>query len=75
MSGALPLRRLQALAGGAHLLPVSTAARIVSRQALPASRQQCAAFLSACGLGPQLVQRWADAYERITVGAPVPAGR
>lgn len=65
-AGAVSLRRLQALAGGAHLLPVSTAARIVSRQALPASRQQCVAFLSACGLGPRLVRRWADAYERLT---------
>lgn len=46
-AGALPLRRLQALAGGSHVLPVSTAARIVRRQALPAGRQQCIAFLTA----------------------------
>ncbi|KPI11861.1 helix-turn-helix domain protein [Actinobacteria bacterium OV450] len=65
-AGAPSLRRLQALAGGAHLLPVSSAARIINRQALPASRQQCVAFLTACGPGPHLVQRWADAYERIT---------
>ncbi|MFJ3728858.1 helix-turn-helix domain-containing protein [Streptomyces sp. NPDC090045] len=65
-AGALPLRRLQALAGGSHQLPVSTAARIVRQQALPASRQQCIAFLTACGIGPRLAQRWADAYDQIT---------
>ncbi|WP_051764020.1 helix-turn-helix domain-containing protein [Streptomyces virginiae] len=65
-AGALPLRRLQALAGGSHVLPVSTAARIVRRQALPASRQQCIAYLTACGIGLRLLRRWADAYDRIT---------
>ncbi|MFI8392899.1 helix-turn-helix domain-containing protein [Streptomyces sp. NPDC085540] len=65
-AGAPPLRRLQALAGGPYQLPLTTAARIVRRQALPASHQQCTAFLTACGLGPGLVQRWADAYDRIT---------
>ncbi|MEU9233457.1 helix-turn-helix domain-containing protein [Streptomyces subrutilus] len=66
-AGGLPLRRLRELAGGAHLLPVSTAWRIVNRQALPASRQQCVAFLTACGVTPQFVQRFADAYDRVTV--------
>ncbi|MEU3317348.1 helix-turn-helix domain-containing protein [Streptomyces sp. NPDC006662] len=65
-AGAPSLRRFQALAGGAHLLPVSSAARIINRQALPASRQQCAAFLTACGIGPRLVERWASAFDRIT---------
>ncbi|GGZ97143.1 hypothetical protein GCM10010371_66260 [Streptomyces subrutilus] len=64
-AGGLPLRRLQELAGEAYFLPVSTAARIVGRQALPVSRQQCIAFLTACGIGPRLVRRWADAYDRI----------
>lgn len=31
----------------AHLLPVSSAARIINRQALPASLQECLAFLTA----------------------------
>ncbi|MEU8436893.1 helix-turn-helix domain-containing protein [Streptomyces sp. NPDC029216] len=65
-AGAPSLRRLQALAGGAHLLPVSSAARIINRQALPASRQQCVAFLTACEVGPRLLRRWADAFTRIT---------
>ncbi|MFJ2753680.1 helix-turn-helix domain-containing protein [Streptomyces sp. NPDC087297] len=70
-AGGLPLRRLQALAGGPHLLAVSSAARIVNREALPASRQQCAAFLTACGIGPRLVERWAEAFDRITEAHPV----
>ncbi|MEU6299273.1 hypothetical protein [Streptomyces erythrochromogenes] len=65
-AGALPLSQLQALPGASHELPVSTAARIVRRQALPASRQQCIAFLTACGIGLRLLRRWADAYDRIT---------
>ncbi|MEU3903859.1 helix-turn-helix transcriptional regulator [Streptomyces goshikiensis] len=69
--GALPLRRLQALAGGPHLLAVSSAARIVNRQALPACRRQCVAFLTACGIGPRLVERWALAFDRIMEPRPM----
>ncbi|MFD6892723.1 helix-turn-helix domain-containing protein, partial [Streptomyces sp. NPDC059957] len=65
-AGAPSLRRLQERAGGAHLLAVSSAARIVNREALPASRQQCIAFLTACGLTGRLAERWADAFDRIT---------
>ncbi|MGW7064576.1 helix-turn-helix domain-containing protein [Streptomyces sp. NPDC054904] len=65
-AGAPPLRHLGERAGGAHLLPASTAGRILNQQALPASRQQCIAFLTACGIGPRLRERWADAYDRIT---------
>lgn len=72
-AGAPSLRRLQERAGGAHLLAVSSAARIVNREALPASRQQCVAFLSACGLTDRLADRWATAYERV-VTAPVTDG-
>uniref|UniRef100_UPI002F91A523 helix-turn-helix domain-containing protein n=1 Tax=Streptomyces virginiae TaxID=1961 RepID=UPI002F91A523 len=67
--GAPPLRRLTELAGGTHLLPVSSAARIVSRQALPASRQQMIAFLTACGHPGHLMGLWGDAFEEITRGS------
>lgn len=50
----------------AHLLPVSSAARIVARQALPASPQQCVAFLTALGLVPGMVQRLTHTYYRVT---------
>ncbi|MEU9237354.1 helix-turn-helix domain-containing protein [Streptomyces subrutilus] len=69
-AGAPSLRRLQAAAGGSHLLPVSSAWRIVNREALPASRQQCVAFLTGCGLPDFLVERWADAFDRITRPSP-----
>ncbi|MFE9484290.1 helix-turn-helix domain-containing protein [Streptomyces spororaveus] len=65
-AGAPSLRELQEQAGGRHLLPVSSAARIVNREALPASRQQCLAFLTACGLGARTAERWAQAFDRIT---------
>ncbi|MEV7511765.1 helix-turn-helix transcriptional regulator [Streptomyces sp. NPDC091201] len=64
-AGAPSLRQLQEQAGGRHLLPVSSAARIVNREALPASRQQCLAFLTACGLGARTAERWAQAFDRI----------
>lgn len=66
-AGAPPLRRLAELAGGTHLLPVSSASRIVSRQALPVSRQQMIAFLTGCGITERL-DVWGDAFEEITQG-------
>ncbi|MEU3774335.1 helix-turn-helix domain-containing protein [Streptomyces sp. NPDC032472] len=65
-AGAPSLRRLAELAGGTHLLPVSSAGRIANRQALPASRQQMVAFLTACGLTGQGLDLWGDAFEEIT---------
>ncbi|MFD5617546.1 helix-turn-helix domain-containing protein [Streptomyces yangpuensis] len=65
-AGAPPLRQLQKQAGGRHLLPVSSAARIVNREALPASRQQCLAFLTACDLPDRTAERWAQAFDRVT---------
>ncbi|MEU9182780.1 helix-turn-helix transcriptional regulator [Streptomyces sp. NPDC048550] len=65
-ASAPPLRRLTELAGGSHLLPVSSAARIVTRKALPASRQQMIAFLTACGLTQWAREIWAEAFEEIT---------
>ncbi|MFC9825234.1 helix-turn-helix domain-containing protein [Streptomyces erythrochromogenes] len=65
-AGAPPLRRLAALAGDPYLLPVSSAHRIVKRQALPVSRQQMVAFLTACGLTGQALVLWGVAFEEIT---------
>ncbi|MFF3679847.1 helix-turn-helix domain-containing protein [Streptomyces sp. NPDC002120] len=75
VAGAPPLRRLVDLAGGAHLLPVSSAARIVKRQALPVSRQQMMAFLTACGITGQELDRWGDAFEEITQNPESPYSR
>ncbi|MGW7064924.1 helix-turn-helix domain-containing protein [Streptomyces sp. NPDC054904] len=65
-AGAPSLRRLVDRAGGAHLLPVSSAGRIVARQALPASQQQLGAFLGACGLRGREVIHWVEAFEVVT---------
>ncbi|MGW6782277.1 helix-turn-helix domain-containing protein [Streptomyces sp. NPDC054987] len=74
-AGAPSLRHFVALAGGAHLLPVSSAARIVKRQALPVSRQQMVAFLTACGLTGQPLDLWGDAFEEITQNPDGPYSR
>ncbi|MEY2229512.1 helix-turn-helix domain-containing protein [Streptomyces sp. BF23-19] len=66
-AGAPSLRLLARRAGGTHLLPVSSAGRIVNRQALPASRQQFVAYLTACGLAGRQLERWGDAFVEITV--------
>ncbi|MGW2275748.1 helix-turn-helix domain-containing protein [Streptomyces yangpuensis] len=65
-AGAPPLRRLAALAGDPYLLPVSSAHQIVKRKALPVSRQQMVAFLTACGLTGKALVLWGDAFEEIT---------
>ncbi|MFE9637178.1 helix-turn-helix domain-containing protein, partial [Streptomyces sp. NPDC006463] len=65
-AGAPSLRRLAELAGGKHMLPVSSASRIVNREALPVSRQQMIAFLTACGMAGRELDLWADAFEEIT---------
>ncbi|MER6218521.1 helix-turn-helix transcriptional regulator [Streptomyces sp. NPDC001674] len=74
-AGAPSLRRLAELAGGTHLLPVSSAARIVNREALPVDRQQMVAFLTACGLTGQSLEQWGDAFEEITLNPDGPYAR
>ncbi|MFJ2598640.1 helix-turn-helix domain-containing protein [Streptomyces erythrochromogenes] len=74
-AGAPSLRRLADLAGGVHLLPVSSAARIVKRQALPVSRQQMVAFLTACGRTGQGLELWGDAFDEITQNPDGPYSR
>ncbi|MFE9465425.1 helix-turn-helix domain-containing protein [Streptomyces virginiae] len=74
-AGAPSLRRLAALAGDPYLLPVSSAARIVNRQALPASRQQMVAFLTACGLTGKALDMWGDTFEEIIQSPDGPYSR
>ncbi|MFK0047677.1 helix-turn-helix domain-containing protein [Streptomyces sp. NPDC090741] len=66
-AGTPSLRELQQRAGGdARLvLPISSAARIVSRQTLPASGRQLRAFLAGCGLSSRSKDRWVKAYTRV----------
>ncbi|MFJ5552503.1 helix-turn-helix domain-containing protein [Streptomyces sp. NPDC093225] len=67
--GAPSLRELQQRAGGSHVLPVSTAARVVSRQALPASRQQFEAFLRGCGVASRALADWLHLWDTVAVPA------
>lgn len=62
--GAPPLRDLQHRAGAVHL-PLSTAARIVNRQALPADAPQLLAFLRACAVDGESQQPWLDAWFKV----------
>jgi hypothetical protein len=63
--GAPPLRYLQHRAGGAAHLPLSTAARIVNRQALPADAPQLMAFLRGCAVADESQQSWLDAWVKV----------
>ncbi|MFJ2109843.1 hypothetical protein ACIOHH_35365 [Streptomyces microflavus] len=67
-AGAPPLREVQANAGGSVHLPLSTLARIVSRETLPADERQLLAFLTGCGLHDQAQQRkWSRAWAKVTL--------
>lgn len=69
-AGAPPLRVLQSRAGigeagGALLLPLTTAWRITRRKGLgPANWTQCEAFLRGCGIHPRRMGPWQDAWKR-----------
>lgn len=66
-AGAPPLREVQARAGGAVHLPLSTLARIVGREALPADERQFLAFLTGCGLQGQARQgKWRMAWAKVS---------
>ncbi|MFE5374019.1 hypothetical protein [Streptomyces mirabilis] len=61
--GAPPLRELQCNAGtGALHLPLSTAARIVTRQTLPADTPQFKAFVEGCGVSERDIKAWLAAW-------------
>ncbi|KQX77091.1 hypothetical protein ASD48_38590 [Streptomyces sp. Root1310] len=63
--GAPPLRTIQRRGGGAVRLPLSTAARIVNRQALPADKNQLIAFLEGCRVPAQQQGQWEKAWSKV----------
>ncbi|MGW6928407.1 hypothetical protein ACWGA9_45370, partial [Streptomyces sp. NPDC054950] len=72
-AGAPPLREFQQRAGGPLELPLSTLARIVSRQALPVSEKQYLAFLRACratGFYEDFTE-WINAWQRTSQRRPL----
>ncbi|PWI05121.1 hypothetical protein DIZ27_41330 [Streptomyces sp. NWU339] len=66
-AGAPPLREIQSRAGGAMHLPLSTLARIVSREALPADERQFLAFLAGFGVeGEERQTKWRMAWNKVS---------
>ncbi|MFG2441154.1 helix-turn-helix domain-containing protein [Streptomyces sp. NPDC048508] len=63
-AGAPPLRELQRKAGGPVHMPLTTAARIVTREALPSDTPQFKAFVEGCSVPEHRVQAWLDAWYR-----------
>ncbi|MEV7060907.1 helix-turn-helix domain-containing protein [Streptomyces cyaneofuscatus] len=65
-AGAPTLRELQRRSGDPRALPVSSAARIVKRVALPADLAQLKAFLTGCELPLDRHVVWVNAWNKIT---------
>ncbi|MET7312300.1 hypothetical protein ACWD7C_36650 [Streptomyces sp. NPDC005134] len=71
-AGAPPLREVQERRGAVYL-PLSTLARIVGRQTLPADEQQLLAFLHGCHVDSEKQEeKWVKALTKAT--APEPRG-
>ncbi|WP_407841369.1 helix-turn-helix domain-containing protein [Streptomyces sp. DSM 116496] len=71
-AGAPPLRLMQERAG-AEWLAISSAHRIINRQALPRTREQMAAFLRGCGIRSSRAQKdWLNAWARTMSTTPAP---
>lgn len=69
-AGAPSLREIKDRSGDPLALPVSSAARIVNRDAIPADEQQLRAFLTGCGIPPERHTPWLSAFKKITRRSP-----
>ncbi|MEU7649154.1 helix-turn-helix domain-containing protein [Streptomyces huasconensis] len=65
-AGAPSLREIKDRSGNPLALPVSSLARIVNRDAIPADEQQLQAFLTGCGIPPERHTPWLSAFTKIT---------
>jgi transcriptional regulator with XRE-family HTH domain len=72
-AGAPSLREIKERSGNPLALPVSSAARIVNRDAIPADEQQLRAFLTGCGIPPERHTPWLSAFEKVTRRSPAAA--
>ncbi|MDX3772357.1 MULTISPECIES: hypothetical protein [unclassified Streptomyces] len=71
-TGAPPLRDVQERAGGPEHLPLSTLARIVRRQTLPADTNQFIAFLRGCSVHERpLYEKWLKAWSKVVSEAEI----
>ncbi|MFD9403514.1 helix-turn-helix domain-containing protein [Streptomyces sp. NPDC060011] len=64
-AGAPSLRELQRKAGGPVHMPLTTAARIVARQALPSDTPQFKAFIEGCSVPERKIKTWMDTWYRV----------
>jgi len=64
--GAPSLREIRERSGNPLALPVSSAARIVNRNTIPADEQQLQAFLTGCGVPPERHTPWLVAFSEIS---------
>ncbi|MFE2718906.1 helix-turn-helix domain-containing protein [Streptomyces mirabilis] len=65
-AGAPSLREIRERSGNPLALPVSSAARIVNRDTIPADQQQLQAFLTGCGVPPERHTPWLAAFSKIS---------
>ncbi|MEU3620017.1 helix-turn-helix transcriptional regulator [Streptomyces sp. NPDC006872] len=65
-AGAPSLRQIRDRSGNPLSLPLSSAARIVKRDTVPADEQQLRAFLTGCGVPPEQHAVWTTAFGKIT---------
>jgi hypothetical protein len=72
-AGAPSLREIKDRSGNSLALPVSSAARIVNRDAIPADEQQLRAFLAGCGIPSERHTPWLSAFEKVTRRSPAAA--
>ncbi|MFF0143085.1 helix-turn-helix domain-containing protein [Streptomyces sp. NPDC005227] len=63
-AGAPPLRHVQSKGGGPVHLPLSTLARIVNRETLPADQNQYMAFIAGCSVPSDQREKWHAAYRK-----------
>ncbi|WP_405861904.1 hypothetical protein OG361_40765 [Streptomyces sp. NBC_00090] len=63
--GAQPYAQMQNLAGGAHMLPLSSISRILNREMLPVDERQMAAFIQGCGVLNRDREKWMETWRRV----------
>ncbi|MFI8233931.1 helix-turn-helix domain-containing protein [Streptomyces sp. NPDC085900] len=78
-AGAPSLREIRDRSGNPLALPVSSAARIVNRDTIPADQPQLQAFLTGCGVPPERHTPWLAAFAKISsqsasLSGAMPAG-
>lgn len=67
-AGAPTLREVQGSGGESVHLPLSTLARIVGRETLPADKQQLLAFVRGCRVEPgEQRNKWVKAWTKVTM--------